>query len=1650
MGSRPGIARAWVRALVALIIAWLVFPVSPAAVVAAPPAPVLQTPADGAHVAGTPAFGWSPTGGAVRYAVEIAGPAGFDTPLVDRTTVNRWLTTTEALPAGPLSWRVAAIDAGGARGPWATGSFTIDGGLGAPVLDPQVVQAPWPASPRLLAWAPVPGAGSYEVRLARDATSLAAAQPFTVYGSRFVLQPVYDADGQLQDIEFWQVRARGIGDLAAGPWSDVGELRSSWAASPVPVTVDGAVLTDRLVLDWERQPGATSYEVALEPLDGQGDPATINASGSRAAVPWNQWPARYGDVRWRVRGVSRMTTFEDPFHSAWSAWRTVTVVRAEAPAPLQPPNGATVPGQPRLAWTPVPRKTTYRLELSTDPSFGAGTTVTTFLDDTVVEAGTPLGTGGFGGLGLRDGATYWWRVRAEHHQGVGGTTGWSTVRSFTVDAPPIDLHGPADGATVEIPTLTWDVSGGLGFEVVIRDATDSVVATGLTSAGRWTPPERLDPADGPFTWRVRAVTLNDHDLVTASSPVRSFSLGALAATATEAVIADPPDEPWFSLGWTPVAGADHYAIFREWAPGADPENPMADDLAYPAFTHAGPWLAGHDPTPPDGASWRVIAYAANGSEVSRGPAKRITLPAPAAPVVTGPAACATAGCGTPTSPTFTWQPVANALIYSVSISASGQVQMGSSGPTSGTAYRMPVVGSNTRSLLEWRVTACSAVTCSAPSPVRPYWWSRVVPEIVGPAQGAVVEDEATTGIAGGTPPAAPPDQEPAWTYQDPAYVRDDVWYVAGDTPQEVTWGYEPYLGGARRTFTLQASPTGLVAPAAGTVTDGTPLLRWTPLSGNVAYVVEIHRGGEEPLGMDTVVLREVAHDASYAPSRPLPPGDYRWRVQRGRYNPSGYETAGLPWSATGTFTVAGGAPTSLIAPDDGETRTPADLLLEWAGVEGAAGYRVELSRDAAFAVLGYASTTAAPAWAPGAPLSGGTWYWRVAVLGPGETPLSTSAARSLVVDAPLLKPLRNAVVIDGGAALTTGHEVEVTLPIAAASGNRRVRLSNDGVTWRTYPTPWYSQPFHWDLSPAAVDGPNGETTATPGPYTVYGQWEDPDGTWSEVATDTIVLDAHRPVASPTLDGGATETADAEVLLDPGVADDDAGGPSLVCNSGDDPGPCRWLPGNSGPVPWLLGDPDGAPGPRTVCVQPYDVAHRFNAGGCVSIDYLGTADPATPAGHVALAMDGGGLPPSHWRAGEAIELTPVFGTGRTPPSTAVCTWELRWGDHAALRDGAINGTGGGVMTSGTAAEGFCDGWRFTLPDVTSHMATVSFTARDSAGTLLAATPAAWEHRPRFGIVPASASPEITASSLPIVTLGVEGGEEPGDALVFSATARGFSPTTARLTGTSPAGATVTSPSATSLQVTAPEKGRWSVRWTGTRGVANVAAYLDPTSTMLDTVAPRSTAPSARPRDGASVGATVPVRVAWAGSDAGSGIARYEVRRSRNGGGWTVVATASPGSTSVTVSLDRSDTYRFRVRAIDRAGNPGPWMQGPTIRPTLVAESLATRRGTWSRRVQATALGGSFLRSTAPGASVTYRFTGRAVGWIAPTGPGRGRADVYVDGARVSTVDLRAASEHPRRIVFSRSWASAGTHTIRVVVRAMSVRRPVDVDGFVVLR
>jgi GH25 family lysozyme M1 (1,4-beta-N-acetylmuramidase) len=219
-------------------------------------------------------------------------------------------------------------------------------------------------------------------------------------------------------------------------------------------------------------------------------------------------------------------------------------------------------------------------------------------------------------------------------------------------------------------------------------------------------------------------------------------------------------------------------------------------------------------------------------------------------------------------------------------------------------------------------------------------------------------------------------------------------------------------------------------------------------------------------------------------------------------------------------------------------------------------------------------------------------------------------------------------------------------------------------------------------------------------------------------------------------------------------------------------------------------------------------------------------------------------------------------------------------------------------------------------------------------------------------------------------------------------------------------------------------------------------------VADGIPPKVTVPITRLWLGARIGSSVPVRVSWSASDP-SGIAKTGLQRRVNGGSWSTATLSWVRSTTYDVAVANGSTLQAQVRATDGKANTSAWTPGATIRAAIIQQttSFATWAGSWHTQSTSSASAGSTRYASTKGASVSYRFTGSSIGWIAAKGPTRGSAAVYVDGVYAGTVSLYSSTTTTRVVAFARNFGANGTHTLRIVVSGTAGHPRVDVDAFV---
>lgn len=193
----------------------------------------------------------------------------------------------------------------------------------------------------------------------------------------------------------------------------------------------------------------------------------------------------------------------------------------------------------------------------------------------------------------------------------------------------------------------------------------------------------------------------------------------------------------------------------------------------------------------------------------------------------------------------------------------------------------------------------------------------------------------------------------------------------------------------------------------------------------------------------------------------------------------------------------------------------------------------------------------------------------------------------------------------------------------------------------------------------------------------------------------------------------------------------------------------------------------------------------------------------------------------------------------------------------------------------------------------------------------------------------------------------------------------------------------------------------------------------------------------------------VTVSWNATDP-SGIKRYTLQRSINGGSWQPIDLSSKTATEATLGIQDGRSYRFRVRARNNDGNWSTFQTGSSFRADVreSQESLLSG-GTWYQQQDSKASGDVTRYARTAGARSTLTFTGTAIGLVAPRGPGRGEARILIDGKEAALIDLGADTESARRLVFTRTWEKSAQRTIQVVLVGTKGRPRVDVDAFLVL-
>ncbi len=66
--------------------------------------------------------------------------------------------------------------------------------------------------------------------------------------------------------------------------------------------------------------------------------------------------------------------------------------------------------------------------------------------------------------------------------------------------------------------------------------------------------------------------------------------------------------------------------------------------------------------------------------------------------------------------------------------------------------------------------------------------------------------------------------------------------------------------------------------------------------------------------------------------------------------------------------------------------------------------------------------------------------------------------------------------------------------------------------------------------------------------------------------------------------------------------------------------------------------------------------------------------------------------------------------------------------------------------------------------------------------------------------------------------------------------------------------------------------------------------------------------------------------------------------------------------------------------------------------------------------------------------SYTFTGKGIDFLTEKYSDEGQIDFYIDANFVQTVDASNSTRLMQQVLYSQTWASAGTHTIKLVKKS----------------
>jgi len=195
-----------------------------------------------------------------------------------------------------------------------------------------------------------------------------------------------------------------------------------------------------------------------------------------------------------------------------------------------------------------------------------------------------------------------------------------------------------------------------------------------------------------------------------------------------------------------------------------------------------------------------------------------------------------------------------------------------------------------------------------------------------------------------------------------------------------------------------------------------------------------------------------------------------------------------------------------------------------------------------------------------------------------------------------------------------------------------------------------------------------------------------------------------------------------------------------------------------------------------------------------------------------------------------------------------------------------------------------------------------------------------------------------------------------------------------------------------------------------------------------------------------------------------VTKYNIYRSdTSGSNYQLLTTVSrPTITYTDKTVLTGSTYYYVISAVSSTGIESPKsnqvsvvipVSGGNTQIFQETNSNIAYTGTWASGSLSSFSGGTAKSSNVTNSSSEFTFTGTGIKWVSYLSSNRGKANVYIDGILISTVDTYSALVQAQKVAFEKLDLSSGSHKIKIVVagtrNSSSTGNYITADAFVVL-